>query len=106
MNLYRWSVVILLVGLGAGLIEIVLFAIAVNTKVCNGLYCPPNWDLAIAVSRAGILTSLICIVSGVVGARQKRPLGISELGVVVGVLGLWFTLAIEAFQHGSGGLIF
>ena len=96
--------VILLVGLGAGILEVVLFAIAVNTKDCG--YCEPNWDLAIAASRSGILTSLICIVSGVVGARQKRGLGISELGVVVGIAGLFFTLGVEAFQHSSGGFLF
>ena len=90
--MYRWSVIIVLACFVAGIVEIGLFISAVHTSY-------PNWNLALAASQAGIVTSLICIVSGVVGARQRPTLGISELGVVVGVVGLLLTLMVEAVSH-------
>jgi len=85
-------VVVLVACLIAGVVEAGVFISAVHTE-------QPNWDQALAVNRAGILTSAIAIVAGVVGARQRRTLGISELGVVVGFFGLVVTLMIEAFSH-------
>jgi hypothetical protein len=96
---YGQSVLVVLVCLGAGIIEAGLFAYAVNDNQWNGLYYQANWDLALAVNRAGILTSAISIVAGVVGARQKPTLGISELGAVIGFFGLVVTLFIEAVSH-------
>ena len=96
---YAQSVLGVLVCLGAGIIEGGLFVYAINDKHWNGLYHQANWDLALAVNRAGIFTSVISIVAGVVGARQKPELGISELGVVIGFFGLVVTLMIEAFSR-------
>jgi hypothetical protein len=91
-NLYRWSVVVVIVCLIAGIVEAGVFVSAVHTE-------QPNWDLALAVNRAGILTSAIAMVAGVVGACQKPTLGVSEVGVVVGFLALWLTLGIEGLSH-------
>ena len=92
VNLYRWAIVIVVACLVAGVVEIGVVISAVHTE-------QPNWDLVLGANRAGIVTSLICTIAGVVGARQKPTLGISELGVVVGFISLWFTLGLEGFSH-------
>jgi len=92
VNLYRWAVAIVVACLIAGVVETGVFVSAVHTE-------QPNWDLEMAANRAGIVTSLICTVSGIVGARQKPTLGISEVGVVVGFLALLLTLFIEDLSH-------
>ncbi len=91
-NKYRWSVVVVVACLIAGIVEAGVFISAVHTE-------QPKWDLALAVNRAGIVTSAIAIVAGVVGARQKPTLGISEVGVVIGFLALCLTLGIEGLSH-------
>jgi len=92
INLYRWAVAIVVACLIAGVVETGIFVSGVHTE-------QPNWGLEMAANRAGIVTSLICSVAGVVGARQKPTLGISELGIVIGFLSLLLTLAIEALSH-------
>ena len=84
--------IVVLVCLAAGVIEVGMFVIAVHTSY-------PNWDLALAASRAGIPTSLTCIVAGIIGARRNPALGFSELGIVVGIAGLLVGLFIEALSH-------
>jgi hypothetical protein len=92
-------VVVVVACLIAGIIEGGLFVYAVNANQWNGLYYQANWNLALAVNRAGILTGAIAIVAGVVGARQNPTLGISEVGVVIGFFGLVVTFFIEALSH-------
>jgi hypothetical protein len=92
INLYRWAVAMVVACLIAGVVETGIFVSAVHTE-------QPNWGLEMAANRAGIVTSLICTVAGVVGARQSPTLGISELGIVIGFLSLLLTLAIEALSH-------
>jgi uncharacterized membrane protein HdeD (DUF308 family) len=92
VNLYRWAVAIVVACLVAGVVEIGIFVSAVHKE-------QPNWDLEMAVNRVGIVTSLICTVAGVVGARQKPTLGISELGVVIGFLAFWLTMGIEELSQ-------
>src|SRR5260370_41048972 len=92
---YGQSVLVVLVCLGAGIIEGGLFVYAINDKHWNGLYHQANWDLALAVNRAGIFTSVISIVAGVVGARQKPELAISEVGFAIGFLARGVTLLLE-----------
>ncbi len=80
---------VVLACLGTGILEVGLFISAVHTS-------QPNWSLAITASRAGMVTSAASLVAGVVGARQKPTIGISELGVVAGIFGLFLTAAVEA----------
>jgi hypothetical protein len=92
VNLHRWAVAIVVVCLIAGVVETGIFVSAVHKE-------QPNWDLEMAANRAGIVTSLICTAAGVVGARQKPTVGISEVGVVVGFFALWLTVGIEAVSR-------
>ena len=92
INLYRWAVAIVVVCLIAGVVETGIFVSAVHKE-------QPNWDLEMAANRAGIVTSLICTAAGVVGARQKPTLGISELGIAVGFLAFLLTFFINAVSY-------
>ena len=84
----------------AGILETVLFIAAVHPS-------EPNWAAALAVSRVGIATSAICFVSSIVGLfRKARPLAILIPGLLVGFIGLWFTLGFEALSHSNVGLLF
>lgn len=92
--------VVVFMCLIAGILETVLFIAAVHST-------EPNWAAALAVSRVGIATSAICFVSSIVGLfRKPRPLAILIPGLLVGFLGLWFTLGFEALSHSSSGLIY
>jgi hypothetical protein len=84
--------VVVLACIAAGIIETILFVLAVHNS-------RPDWSLAVAVSRAVVANSSIGAVSGAVGLFQKptsRARLILVLGVVLGLLGLWFSVAIAA----------
>lgn len=95
INRERGAMFIVLICLVAGTVEVGTFTWAVNTA-------GPGWGLALTASRAGILTGLICTVSSVIGLRHKPKwfaIAISDVGLVIGVLGLLVGLFIEAISH-------
>jgi hypothetical protein len=88
-NRYRWSVIVVLVCLGAIVVELGVF---IATESSPGA-------LDTAAARAGIATSLVCAVSGAAGFTRKPTLAIPELGVVLGVLALVLFIGLEAVSR-------
>jgi hypothetical protein len=86
---YRWSVVAVLICIAAIVIELGIFIATMNS--------PGALDTAAA--KAGIVTSVICAVSGAAGLRHQASLAIPELGVAVGILGLLLYIGLEAVSE-------
>jgi hypothetical protein len=94
---YRAHVTVVVLCLGAGLLELAVFSIAVSRL-------HPNWGLALAGNWAGLATSIFCLIASIQGFRQKPHViafVIFSLGVLTGLVGLVITTFIALLTFGT-----
>jgi hypothetical protein len=68
----------------------------------------PDWGLALAVTWAGLATSVISLVASIQGFRRKPPViafAVFDLGALAGVVGLVAATLIQLLAHGNWNLI-
>jgi hypothetical protein len=81
----------------AGAVETLVFHNAVS-------HINPDWNVALAASRLGLLTSLVGLIASIGGLLQRPApvaVAICIVGIVVGLVGLTITGFIEMLSHAS-----
>ena len=98
---YRPLATVIVLCLGAGVLELTVFSIAVSRL-------HPNWDLALAHNWAGLATSVVSLVASIQGFRQKPQViafVIFSLGMLAGLVGFVITAFIALLTLGNWNFI-
>jgi hypothetical protein len=98
---YRAHVTVVVLCLGAGLLELAVFSFAVSRL-------HPNWGLALAGNWAGLATSVVSLVASIQGFRQKPQViafVIFSLGVLTGLVGFVITAFIALLTFGTWNFV-